>query len=89
MGRLMDIGTDLFAMSAACSYARHLQEKKPEDASPIEMADYFCRLAQNRIDANFYALSHNEDKSINKIAEEVLNQRYLWLEDGVIPLDDQ
>jgi alkylation response protein AidB-like acyl-CoA dehydrogenase len=46
LGRLMEIGTDLFAMTACCSYAVMLKKKNPQDESPIELANYFCEMAE-------------------------------------------
>lgn len=86
LGRLMEIGTDLFAMSAVCSYAVSVQEKNGED-SPLQLADYFCKLARKRIHDNFHALDHNIDKDANVLAKDVLNNQYTWLEEGVIPLE--
>jgi hypothetical protein len=82
LGRLMDIGTDLFAMAATCSYALSLQ-KKQGDASPIELADFFCTLARRRIEERFYALDHNDDRESNAIAAQVLDKKFRWLEKGV------
>ena len=87
LGRLIEIGTDLFVMSATCAYAHHRVEKNPEDKSPIELADYFCRLAKRRIEANFKALTDNEDHAADRVAECALDKRFLWLEEGVIPMD--
>lgn len=87
LGRMMDIGTDLFAMSSTCAYARHLVEKNPSDKSPYQLADHFCRLARRRIEANFKALGDNEDKSADFVAECALDNRFDWLEEGVIPME--
>lgn len=83
LGRLMDIGTDLFAMAATCSYAHEIKNKHPEDNSPIELADYFCKMATRRINEAFYALSHNDDKAANALAKKVIEKQYRWLEKGI------
>lgn len=89
LGRLMEIGTDLFAMAATCAYAHSLAQKKNVDGdNSLQLADYFCRLAIRRIEANFVALDDNEDKTADKIAENALNEQFTWLEKGVVPLDD-
>ena len=84
LGRLMDIGTDLFVMSAACSYAISLTQETPEDRTPLELAKHFCVLAQRRIKEKFDALTHNDDKQNNHLAKEVLEGHYKWLEEGVM-----
>lgn len=83
LGRLMDISCDLFAMTAVCSYAAMLQNKQ-QDRSPVELADYFCRLARRRIKQAFAALSNNDDKRTNIIAEKALDGSYRWLEEGIV-----
>ncbi len=83
LGRLMEIGTDLFAMACCCSYALHLYKKNPSDKSPIELADYFCALAERRVKRRFHAIKHNDDKKGDKIAEKVILKDYRWLEKGV------
>lgn len=84
LGRLMEIGTDLFVMAAACSYAQALVKQKPDDHTPIDLADYFCDIASRRIEDQFYKLTHNDDKLSNAIAKRVLNGEFKWLEQGVI-----
>lgn len=84
LGHLVDIGTDLFVMSAVSSYALSLHKKNPEDNSPLELADYFCLMARRRIDHSYDALTHNDDKAANKLAKEVLDGKMKWLEEGVI-----
>lgn len=83
LGRLMDIGTDLFVMTACCSYAIHLQKKESKNNTPIELADYFCTLARRRVEMNFEALKDNDDKKGNLLAEKVIGKDYRWLEKGI------
>lgn len=83
LGRLVDIGTDLFAISATCSYALACMEKKDGDRSPLVLADYFCRLARRRIEENFDALNDNDDALTNSVAQKVVDKEFRWLEDGV------
>lgn len=82
LGRLIDIGTDLFAMSCVCSYAVSLK-----DGSAEELADFFCNKARRRINDRFYQLHHNDDKQSNALAKKVLSGDFEWLEKGVAPLD--
>lgn len=83
LGRLMEIGTDLFAMAACCSYAIHLQKKNSSDDSPIELANYFCLLAQKRIEDRFQLIKKNDDRQGNRLAARVLQKDCRWLEDGI------
>lgn len=83
LGRLMDIGTDLFAMSACCSYAIHMSQKMNNDRGPLELAHYFCTMASRRVKEKFDALKDNDDKQSNKLAEKVIQKNYGWLEKGI------
>ena len=86
LGRLMEIGTDLFAMAATCSYAISLKNQKNFEGNPIELANLFCALAKRRIGERFHSLSHNDDKMINEMAKKVLSDEYKWLEAGVVSI---
>jgi hypothetical protein len=82
LGRVVDIGAELFAMSAACVRARTVGEP-----AGVELADLFCRQARVRIEALFAALWHNTDALDVRAARRVLEGRYEFLEEGVLPLD--
>lgn len=84
LGRLIDIGTELFVMAATCSYATALYNKNKADRSPIDLADYFCAMGVRNVNERFAALSDNEDKKADKIAKQVINSDYRWLEQGII-----
>lgn len=84
LARLMDIGTDLFAMAATCSYALSKQDKGAVGKSSIHLADHFCKIAHRRIIDQFNALSDNDDRSANVLAKEVLGKSCRWLEEGVV-----
>ena len=80
--RIVDIGTDLFAMSAAVSYATMLAKKGHQDAP--ELADLFCREAAARIDQNFRTLFDNHDELAYKVVQKILKSDYEWLEGQLV-----
>ncbi|WP_239093397.1 acyl-CoA dehydrogenase family protein [Micromonospora andamanensis] len=82
LGRVVDIGAELFAMSAVCVRAHAERDTRPEN---IELADLFCRQARVRVDALFTALWQNTDSIDVTAAKRILAGRYTALEDGVIP----
>jgi alkylation response protein AidB-like acyl-CoA dehydrogenase len=85
--RIVDIGTDLFAMAATISYATMLAKKGQENA--LELADLFCREARTRIDQNFRTLFDNYDELAYKVVQKMMKGEYEWLEgDLVQPLAD-
>jgi hypothetical protein len=81
LGRIVDIGAELFAMSASCVYARSL---RAEQAEATELADAFCMQARLRVEELFTRLWHNSDANDRRVAAHVLDGRYAWLEEGVL-----
>jgi hypothetical protein len=85
LGRMVDIGAEIFAVAAACVYADTLGREGPErKADAFELADLFCRQARRRAGALFQSLHENDDTFNYRAAQEVLDGRYAWLEDGLL-----
>jgi len=85
LGRVVDIGAELFAMSAVCVRAEMLRADDAEQGSPAyELADSFCRQSRLRVARLFDALWDNTDDADNRLAAGILDGRYAWLEDGVL-----
>jgi len=82
LGRIVDIGSELFAMSASVVRAQMLAEDG--EPSAVDLADLFCRQARHRIDVHFAALWHNTDSRNYDTAQQVLGGRFDWLEAGVL-----
>ncbi|WP_019973339.1 acyl-CoA dehydrogenase family protein [Mycobacterium sp. 141] len=80
LGRIVDIGAELFAITAACVRA---QSNAAEDGA-AELADAFSRQARIRADRLFEQLWDNSDDSDRSLARDVLAGRYTWLERGII-----
>ncbi|MFI7607947.1 acyl-CoA dehydrogenase family protein [Micromonospora sp. NPDC049366] len=81
LGRVVDIGAELFAMAAVCVRAHAERDTRPEN---VELADVFCRQARVRVDALFTALWDNTDSVDVAAAKRILAGRYAALEDGVV-----
>jgi alkylation response protein AidB-like acyl-CoA dehydrogenase len=85
LGRVVDIGAELFAMTAACVRAEMLRADDPETGDAAhELADAFCRQARLRVDELSDRLWHNTDQLDRRVAKRVMQRRYAWLEEGVI-----
>jgi alkylation response protein AidB-like acyl-CoA dehydrogenase len=82
--RAVDIGAELFAMSAACVRARMLEKEGQKGA--IELADYFCREARVRIAQSFDQLFGANDKAMNAVSRHVLAGEHTWIEQGIVGL---
>ncbi|MCI0436530.1 MAG: acyl-CoA dehydrogenase family protein [Gemmatimonadetes bacterium] len=78
--RLVDVGAELFAMSATCVRAHTLIRETPSDRTPLELADLFCRHARRRVRNRFRDVFHNEDSRTYSTARRVLEGEYAWLE---------
>ncbi len=78
LGRFVDIGAEIFAMTAACLRADALRKTDGGDAVP--MADYFCKSAALRIDGYFHGVRHNVDAEGYRLAGGDLG----WLEAGAL-----
>ncbi len=85
LGRMVDIGAELFAIAAAVCYADTIGREHPErQAEAIELAELFCGQAKRRADALFHDLWANDDDANHAAAQRVLAGRYSWLEDGIV-----
>lgn len=88
LGRLVTIGSELFAITAACARAQSERETRPEG---VALADLFCRQARLRAEAQFASLWTNTDAADRRIARQVGEGTYGFLEEGIIlpPTYDQ
>jgi alkylation response protein AidB-like acyl-CoA dehydrogenase len=88
LGRIVDIGAEAFLMTCACVRARMLVEENPEDRSPEELADLFCRQARRRIQSSFAGIFANDDVAAYAVARKAMDGRYAWLEEGIVRMPD-
>ena len=85
LGRVVDIGAELFAMSAACVRAEAQRAADPVvGRQAYELAETFCEQATLRVEALFHGLWSNTDSSDVRLTDAVLEGRYTWLEDGIV-----
>lgn len=85
LGRVVDIGAELFAMSAACVRAESQRTADPVvGQQAYELAETFCAQATLRVETLFHALWENTDGSDVQLTRNLLQGRYGWLEDGII-----
>ncbi|MFI6943448.1 acyl-CoA dehydrogenase family protein [Streptomyces sp. NPDC050418] len=89
LGRIVDIGAELFAMSAACVRAELLRSTSAHGREAYQLADVFCRQARIRVDELFARLWTNTDDVDRKVVKAVLAGSYEWLEDGIVDLSGE
>jgi hypothetical protein len=75
LARLVDTGSDLFAMAAALSWAA----AGTAPAGAERLADLFCRQARRRVAARHRGVYANDDGFAYKTARAVLEDQYPWL----------
>jgi alkylation response protein AidB-like acyl-CoA dehydrogenase len=81
LGRLVDIGAELFAMAVASSRAVALAENGEPGA--LEVADVFCRQSRRRVESLFRQVFRNDDTATYRLAQQVLKGDHFWLEEGL------
>ncbi len=85
--RGVDIGADLFAMTATCVRAQMLAGQGNTGA--VELADLFCREARQRIKTNFDRFYGKNDGAIYTVAQHVLAGDHAWLEQGIVGIHEE
>ncbi len=90
LGRIVDIGAELFAMSAACVRADAQREADPVlGQQAYELAETFCEQASRRVETLFDALWSNTDSSDVRLTGHVVHDRYTWLEEGIVDQSEE
>ena len=79
LGRFVDLGTELFAVAAACARAQALAT-----VEAVEVADFFAQLARLKIARLFTALRHHADRPGYRLAQRVTSGAHDWLTRGIM-----
>ena len=90
LGRLVEIGAELLAMTAACSRAQAMARQGGEAGTgALELADVFCRHSRRRVEDRFEAIFDNDDVETYRVAQQVLRGEHGWLEAGMVRSDEE
>ena len=85
LGRIVDIGAELFAMAACCSRAEMMRQQDPrQGAQAYQLAAVFCAQSRIRVDELFHELWNNTDDADRRLSQKVLAGELTWLEAGVV-----
>lgn len=87
LGRLVDIGTELFAIAAAALYADALVKRDDPEyprADLEQLVPCFVADARARIAASFAALARNNDARNYKLTQSLLEGKHPYLRSGVV-----
>ena len=85
--RCVDIGAELYAMAATCSRARR-DAAQGDMKNATELADVFCRQSRMKVERLFTDIAHNADVEAYDVARATLEDRYAWLERGIIDIPE-
>src|SRR3954463_5345861 len=84
LGRLVEIGAELLAITGACSRAQARVRQDPANRGPVELADLFARQARRRVEDRFAAVFDNDDEAAYEVAQQVLKGEHSWMETGMV-----
>jgi alkylation response protein AidB-like acyl-CoA dehydrogenase len=89
LGRLVEIGAELLAITAACARAQAMVHRDGKEAGAegeraVELADVFSRHARRRVEDRFAAVFDNDDVVTYGLAQRVLRGEHDWLEEGIV-----
>jgi alkylation response protein AidB-like acyl-CoA dehydrogenase len=79
LGRIVDIGAELYAIACACVYATTIGTEEAR-----ELADLFAKQARRRADVLFAELFDNDDAEQYRTAQKILEGRHTWFEADVL-----
>jgi alkylation response protein AidB-like acyl-CoA dehydrogenase len=85
--RCVDIGAELYAMAATCARARR-DAQHGDMANANELADLFCRQSRMKVDRLFTDIARNADLEAYDVARGTLENRYAWLERGIVDVPE-
>jgi alkylation response protein AidB-like acyl-CoA dehydrogenase len=87
LGRFVDIGTELFAMTAACLRAEQMMRAGAhgmEQEPWLELADCFCHAARRRISESFRGIQRPGDRKNYRLARNLLAGKLSDLTAGIV-----
>ena len=84
LSRFVGIATELFAISATCSFAQYKIDHGESPDEVLSVANYFCRSAKMRIDNYFAGARRNVDKRGYQVTQELLAGKHSTLGDGIV-----
>jgi hypothetical protein len=84
LSRFVGIATELFAISATCSFAQYKMDHGESAEEILSVANYFCNAAKTRIDHHFVGTAENVDKRGYQLTQELMAGKHSGLQDGIV-----
>jgi alkylation response protein AidB-like acyl-CoA dehydrogenase len=92
LGRFVDIGAELFAITATCLRGEQLLNSRDDTGDQQDLPgliDYFCSAARLRIEQHFHDLHYNTDPAGYRLAQKLLADKFAELETGIVQAKTQ
>jgi alkylation response protein AidB-like acyl-CoA dehydrogenase len=84
LSRFVGIATELFAISATCSFAQYKIDHGESADEVLSVANYFCNSARAKIDNYFAGARRNVDKRGYQLTQELLAGKHATLREGIV-----
>lgn len=84
LGRIADIGADLFAIAASCVLAQKLLNDGEPAEKVLTLVDDFRAQAMARVRQNYAGIAANADQHGYDLAQQVTAGEHRWLERGIV-----
>src|SRR5882757_3791542 len=84
LSRFVGIATELFAISATCSFAQYKIDHGESAEEVLSVANYFCRSSRMRIDHHFAGTSRNADRAGYDLTQELLAGKHEGFRKGIV-----
>jgi len=84
LSRFVGIATELFALSATCSFAQYKMDQGESTEETLSVANYFCNSAKARIDHYFAGTARNVDKPGYQLTQELMAGKHSGLREGIV-----
>jgi alkylation response protein AidB-like acyl-CoA dehydrogenase len=84
LSRFVGIATELFAISATCSFAQYKMDHGEPVDEILSVANYFCNSARARIDHHFAGTSQNVDRRGYQLTQELMAGKHSGLREGIV-----
>jgi alkylation response protein AidB-like acyl-CoA dehydrogenase len=84
LSRFVGIATELFAISATCSFAQSKLDRGENTDEILSVANYFCRSSRSRIDNHFAGTARNVDRRGYELTQELLAGKHEPLRRGMV-----
>ncbi|HJT45916.1 MAG TPA: acyl-CoA dehydrogenase family protein, partial [Chthoniobacterales bacterium] len=84
LSRFVGIATELFAISASCSFAQYKMDHGEPAEEILSLVNYFCNSARARIDHHFAGTSENVDKPGYQLTQELMAGKHAGLREGIV-----